>query len=346
MSKKNTLLDYVLLIIMSTTKEFSFEALGRLIKKSGDSIARLLRPASQNFELMQKIAVVFFKDTQTLTLSLDDTLIKKITSQWMEGSGWFFDTKIGRRVTAYKLLLATISDGKYTFPVMASLIFTPELVLPKDRESKEERVKSIIVAILKLFPNKNIIIAVDGAFATKAFLTWCIENKLNAEMRMHSNRVVEYKGQRLPVRDIKALVPKGRQMARTIRATWHGLNLDITAERRIDKHGDESIVFQAATYRAKPAEHVKAYKRRWPIEKVIRTSKQKLGLGNCFSTKLDTQFNHISSVLLAYCLAQLERKKRKLATPEDAIRALEHKNINHLRRAFLSLDEIFGGVHA
>jgi hypothetical protein len=346
MSKKNTILDYALLLILSTTKEYSFEALGRLIRKSGDTIARLLRPASKNFDLMQKIAIYFFKDTKNLTLSLDDTLIRKISSQWMEGSGWFFDTKVGRRIIAYKLLLATISDGQYTFPIMASLLFAPELVLPEDRVSKEELVQSMILAILKLFPDKKIIITVDGAFATKVFLTWCIENKLHAEVRMHSNRVVTYKGQRIAIRDIKTLRPKGRQMARTIKATWHDLDLDITAERRIDKHGNETVVFQAATYQTKPSEHVKAYKRRWPIEKVIRTCKQKLGLGNCFSTKLDTQFNHIASVLLAYCLVQIERKKRNLEKPEDALKAIERKNINKLRRLFLSMDQIFGDVHA
>lgn len=54
--------------------------------------------------------------------------------------------------------------------------------------------------------------------------------------------------------------------------------LDITAVRRIDKHGEESIVYQASTYREKPSEHIKNYKYRWPVEVFIRTTKQNIGL--------------------------------------------------------------------
>jgi len=51
-------------------------------------------------------------------------------------------------------------------------------------------------------------------------------------------------------------------MARTIQVVWHDIPLFITAQRRIDKHGEESIVYQASTYEAKPSEHVGNYKNR------------------------------------------------------------------------------------
>ena len=104
---------------------------------------------------------------------------------------------------------------------------------------------------------------------TKELFSWLADNNILAEMRMHSNRVVFYKGQKNTIKNIKQLIPKGRHMARTIKVLWHNIPLYITAQRRIDKHGNETIVYQAATYKDKPSNHVKAYKKRWGIEKNV-----------------------------------------------------------------------------
>jgi hypothetical protein len=115
-----------------------------------------------------------------------------------------------------------------------------------------------------------------------------------------------------------------------------GINLEITIVRRIDKKGNETIVFQAATHKALPLEHVAHYKKRWPIEKVIRTCKQHLGLQDCFSRVLQTQNDHVAAVFLAYSLTQVEMKKWHLKTPEQAIRWFETKNVDFLTSRFAS----------
>ena len=135
-------------------------------------------------------------------------------------------------------------------------------------------------------------------------------------------------------------------MARTITVNWHNLELEITIVRRINKHNEESIVFQCATYKATPAKHVRNYSARWSIEKFIRTAKQKLGLQECFSRSLRVQHNHVAAVFCAFALAQLEMKLRKTKTPEEAIRRLEKKNVQSLISRFSSLQQIFGYGHA
>lgn len=340
----NTSLFYSFSLILSNGKK-SFENLGRAINKSGDTVRRLLSPAGKSFELMRLIAAWVFRDKNTLVLTIDDTLIKKIHSRLMVGTCWFYDTKIGKKILAYKLLAATLTDGKFAIPVAGVFLFSKEL-LPNPPQSKEELVQNMVCAILKLFPDKRIIVAADGAFATIVFLTWCVKNSLAAEVRMHSNRKVMYKGKKTVIREIKGLQPKGRQMARTISVVWHGISLYITAQRRIDKHGKETIVYQAATYAAKPSEHVSIYLLRWPIEMVFRTTKQSLGIQDCYSRKIETQLDHIAGALLAYALAQLEMKRSRFDTPEDAIRALGNKNIKSLQDQFCALDQIFGEHHA
>ncbi len=149
-------------------------------------------------------------------------------------------------------------------------------------------------------------------------LTWCIENKVKAEMRMRSSCVVVYKGKKLSPKQLvleRNVRPRGRQTCRAVSLKWHNIDLEITIVRRIDKHGNESIVFQVATYKARPEAHVAHYQKRWAIEMIFRRSKQSLGLQECQSRSLQLQHNHVAAVLLAYAITQLEMKKRKLDTP-------------------------------
>lgn len=341
---KSTNICYPLLLIASIGKK-SFTTLGKVIQKSGDTVRRLLNPVEITFGLLESVAIYLFRNKKELIISVDDTLIKKFFSQYIEGTDKFFDTKTNSLIMSYKCLIVAVSDTKYTIPLRCS--FLPSKNMMKTAAAfKEELVKQIILEVQKLFPDKNLIVTADGAFATKNLLKWAIDNAIKAEMRMHSNRVVLYKGQSIQIRHIKDLIPKGRHMARTIQAVWHDLTLEITAERRIDKHGEESIVYLVATYKASPAKHVAVYKRRWPIEKTIRTTKQYLGLQECFSTSLDIQLRHVASVLLAYAFAQVERKRQQFDTPEDAIKWLRHKKIDFLQERFEALDQIFGGTHA
>lgn len=334
---KNTLISYPAMLITSTKK--SFEALGQMIGKTGKTIARLLQPASEYYDLIRLLANKELANKKELVLIFDDTLIRKIHSQFMEGSGRFFDTQLFRKIMAYKLLVAMLTDGKMALPLCATFLFPKEL-LPNPSETKLEWIQKVILMAQKMFPKTLLIVSADGAFASKEFLGWCVKNQIAAEVRMRSNCVVIFKGKKIAIRDIKMLRPQGRQMARTIAILWHKIPLFITAQRRIDKHGDETIVFQASTFFAKPSRHVQIYRMRWCIEKFFRTAKQHLGLQGCFSRKLEIQESHIASVLLAYSLVELDRKQRRLPTPEAAIRAAELKNYTFLNRYINRLDQL------
>jgi GAF domain-containing protein len=343
---ENTVISYSVLTILSTGKR-SFENLGRLINKSGDTIRRMLNPAEISLTTMQKIAQTIFCDSKIIYLAVDDTLIKKIYSRFMVGSGWFFDTKTRRMINAYKLIAAMISDEKHTIPISCGFMFAQEVLSKTDHvQSKLEFVKLFFELTQKLFPNKKIIIIADGLFSTKEILQWCFREGINCEMRMHSNRVVNYNGRNSSLSMIKSLELSGRRMARTINAIWHDIPLYITAEKRIDKHGNESIVYLVSTHKAKPSEHVKIYKKRWPIEKVFRTTKQYLGLQECFSTKMQTQFDHVCNVFLTYALVQCEMKKKGFNTPEECIKALKRKKYQNILHRLSRLDQIFGDVYA
>lgn len=341
---ENINLEYSILLIKSIGKK-SFQVLGDLVQKSRFTISRILPSAEQNFEAMKNIAQSFFDKKTELILIFDDTLIKKIHSRFMCGSGKFYDSKIGRRIMAYRLLCSAITDGNYIFPLQCLYLFSIEFQ-PEIMQSKCDIVKQMYLYAKAIFPNKKIIIAADGAFATEEILRWCIQNQILAEMRMAKNRTVWYKKQKQALSKIIDLQPKGRRMARTIQVSWHGLSLYITAQKRIDKHGNETVVYQVSTYQAKPSKHIAVYKKRWPIEKMFRTTKQHLGLQDCFSIKMDVQLNHITSVFLAYALLELERYVKKIPTPEAAIRSLKPRKVPFLKQRINRLGHIFGGFYA
>ena len=315
--------------------------MGRLIKKSGDTVGRMLLPGEKSLDASKKIAQQIFANKKELLLAIDETAIKKIYARMIEGTSWFFDTKIGRSINAYRLIVGAISDGKFTVPITAAFTFGKEFY-ENTPDAKIITVKYFISVAHALFPDKIFIAVLDGAFATVTLMEWALEQGIKLEVRMHSNRVVKYKGKQLKLSEIKELRPKGRQMSRTIRIIWRGLPLHISAVKRISKNGKETIIFQAATYKAKPNQHALAYKHRWNIEKLFRTTKQYLGLQECFSRKIDTQYNHICAVLLAYSMAQLEMKQERFKNTEAALKAFEKKKGLFAKCVKKPLDDIIG----
>ncbi len=330
----STVLKYPVLTLLSRGKR-SFENMGLLIQRSGDTVKRLLHPAAHSFNVSRSICQSMFAKNEILCVGIDDTLLRKIYSRFMQGAGMFFDTKIGRSIMAYKLVIGIITDGKFAIPIDCAYIFAKEILDSIDEKfpTKDEIAKSFVKTAIKLFPDKKIIVVVDGLYTSVEFVRWCKLENIKLEARMHSNRVVEYDGERIKIKDLlkkNGLRPLGRQMARTISVAWHSIDLELTIVRRFDKKGRESIVFQVATYKALPREHVANYKKRWKVEELNRTTKQEIGLQECFSRSLETQHNHVASVLLAYAFAQLERKFSRLDNVEQALRRFETKTVNFL----------------
>ena len=329
----------------------TFEQMGKLIGRSGDTVARLLQQRKITLNQSRSICKSMFQDKKKLFLLIDDTLIRKIHSKFIEGAWWLFDSKIGRRVMAYRLMICAISDGKFVIPIDCAYLFVKEFtnIIDQKVPTKDNIAKAFIKTAFTLFPKDKLTIVVDGLYSTVKFLKWCSSQKIRVEARMHSNRVVLFKGKKVKIKELinrKGLRPKGRQMARTISIVWYNIDLELTIVRRIDKNGDESFVFQVATYKDLPRNHVKNYKKRWAIEKLIRTTKQKCGLQSCQSRSFETQHNHVASVFLAYALAQVVMKKHKLKTPEQAIRRLETKNVHKVIDSFASTLQEFQHVYA
>jgi hypothetical protein len=338
---------YPLLIIASTIGKKSFENLGRLIGRSGDTVKRMLRPYNATIEWLRQLVETQFLKNRNLVLAIDDTLIKKIYSKWIVGTGRFYDTKICRKIIAYRLIVIMVTDGKLIIPIGCAFEFAKELVEKTETiKSKDEIVKELVSIAFKRFSGIKLRLAADGAYATKSFIKWCMEQKIHFEMRMANNRKVIYNGKKVMIREIKELELKGRQMARTVTVVWHEMSLFITVMKELNKHNEEVIKYLVSNYEAKPHEHAKTYKKRWGVEKAFRTSKQYLGLQECYSKQKEYQLSHIAAVFLAYVIAQLEAKKQRLKNPEAGIKTIKQLDLFKLEDWSFRLAQPFGYAYA
>lgn len=339
---KNTYTEYVASLIKSTGQK-NFSSMAKESKTSADTMFRFLRPSEEINAITISIAKKEISKFKTIVCAIDDTMLKKTYAQAMEGAKKHYDTKIFQSVTSYKIQIMAISDGKNAIALQTEFMISENMSYGLFKEAVTHQ---MIKKAKELFPDQKIIFSADGAFSTVNILKQCVETNTNVEMRMHSNRVVTYKNEDISLKKIRDLKLKGRQKSRTIKIKWHDINLYITAELRTDKYGNRTIVYLVSTYFAKPNVHVKNYKKRWPIEKLFRTCKQYLGLNECRSRKLEIQKNHVASVFLAHAFLIFEMKKRKLKTPEDALRALKLKKVDFLNAQLSSFRQIFGDIYA
>jgi hypothetical protein len=303
----------------------NFTEMAKFNRVSADTIHRRLRSADDSHQEMLKIAQDFFEKKSTLYLVCDETFSHHAYSKIIEGTDDHFDSKHYKEIRSHKILAFGITDGQHILPLFSDFLFG-KMLPEKQNPSRNEIVQKMVFKTQKDFPDKNIILVADGAFGKIEMLRWCIQNNISAEFRMAKSSKITFKNKAQKLNEIQALQPKGKQMARTIQGIWHDMNLNVTAQKRINKKGVESIVYQVSTYFTKPAEHVKTYQKRWPIEKMFRTTKQYLGLQECQSRKMGTQLNHVASVFLAYAHVVIEQKKRRFKSPEEALKAIKLKN--------------------
>lgn len=96
-------------------------------------------------------------------------------------------------------------------------------------------------------------------------------------MRFHSNRVIEYDGEKAQIRNWPNVFLKGRRHQRNKYACWRGIMLYFTSVKRVTKTGRVIIVYQVSNYKALACEHVQNYGYRWGIEMFFRTANNTWG---------------------------------------------------------------------
>ena len=337
-SKTDHKLKYPLALLLSIPGRKTFEALARSLATSGSSVSRMLADCPATTDDLIKI-VKKLLNRKRLYLIIDDTLILKLYSKIIPGACDNYDSSDHKTYRSLCAVVAVITDGKIAIPIDEA-IWTSKEFAQDTYATKWELAQKLISKIRQELPIYMLL--ADGLYAVFAFLKWLISQGIKFEMRFHSNRVINDKGVECQIRKSLKFVMSGRRPMRTIRAEWQGTSFYFTALRRVAKTGTVTVIYQVSNYKASAREHAQAYGYRWDIEKFFRTAKQKLGLNDCQSHKLELQENHMLNVFFTYALLQIERKQNNLKNVETAIKQLNHNDFDYIKSRIMRLAQNFG----
>lgn len=337
-SKTERKIIYPLSLLLSTNRKTA-ESLSKASGVSGDTMLRILSKDAISPETLAMVAVAFF-GTNRLHVIIDDTIIQKMYSLLIEGSGDNYDSSKHQYYRSLCTVVAMVSNGWFALPVTHEFWINKDIL--KDEYKTKVQIAKELIEHLSLFISIDTAI-LDGLYATQEMITWLNEKRINYEMRFHSNRLIYRNEKDIPVkvRNHEALKLKGTRKAKTVRFFWKGISVYITAVKRTNKKGISSIVYQISNTKLSAQQHIRLYEYRWNIEVFFRTAKQSLGLMECQSRKLSLQKNHIFNVFFAYIVLQFERKIQKLKNPEAALRNIRCNDYNQLIAYLPSLDQVF-----
>jgi hypothetical protein len=97
-------------------------------------------------------------------------------------------------------------------------------------KTKVQIALELISRVKKLVCIKMVI--ANGLYATEEMISNLIKEKFYFEMRFHANRIVEYYGEKIGIKQIKDLELKGKKIARTKLVKWKNIDFYVTSVKR------------------------------------------------------------------------------------------------------------------
>lgn len=328
MIKTDRNVAYPLSLLLSIPRK-TCEALAEQIGTSGDSVIRMLNMSHRSEE---ELIVTTKKLTKKkLYLIIDDTIIAKIYSKYIEGACDNYSTATGKSERSLCSVVAMLTDGEIAIPI-DQLLWVSKEFIDGEKQTKSMIAKELIEKITVLTPIYGVLM--DGLYTTESLMSWLIQKNIRFDGRYHANRKVENKGEIAQVRDLKSLKVSGKKPIKSTVVRWKKLRLHVISLFRRNAAGREIITYYVSNYKAPKKEHVYAYGIRWNIEKFFRTAKQKLGLNDCMVRNREGQEKHIANVFFAYALLQIEKFRYKLKNVETLINSIKSYTFTMLQQRF------------
>jgi hypothetical protein len=252
-------------------------------------------------------------------LIFDDTLMKKPFAKAIEGVNYHYDTQSRSLKKSLSIVACVWDNSKVTIPIDAEL-YDKQKTSGSKKHTKLDLVKLIVERIYDKTTCKGLLL--DALYASRDMIKFFTRKKIKFVMRIPSNRLIQVPGSEKAVklRDVPGLKLRKNERSRTMCASWHGIPLFFTVEKRIKKNGEKVLVYLVSNWEAPSKEVVQTYKRRWAIEKFFRTAKQSLGLQDCSARSINKQRMHIGMVFYSYAFLQWEGLKKKVPNSESAIK--------------------------
>jgi hypothetical protein len=270
-------------------------------------------------------------------VNIDETLIEKIFSKKIEAVSYNWNSTINDTMKGYAVVAAVITNGKITIPITFKTWYSSK-DFPDKHKTRIELAQQLMIDIEKTVP--GIMFLMDGAFSSEGMLTFCRTHKMIYCMRFHSNKIVVINGKAAQLRKHEHIKISSNRIGRVVKASYKSQEAFILAFKRKEKSGKIKIVYLVTNKRETPRKTIKAYKKRWGIEKVFRTTKQHLGLRDCQARSAAKQEVHIFAVFVAYAFLAIQKNNHRAKNPEQILHKIRRGKSRQLHDQF----ETFCGI--
>lgn len=273
----------------------------------------------------------------TWYINIDETLIEKMFSEKIEAAAYNWNSTYSDTMKGYAIVVAVITNGKITIPITFKTWYCAK-DFPDKHKTRIELAQALMIEIHKMTP--GIMFLMDGAFSSEGMIIFCRTNKMKYCMRFHSNKKVVINGQVAQIRKHDQIKISSNKKGRVVKGYYRGEPVFIVAFKRKEKRGAIKVVYLITSEKESPKKTINAYKKRWGIEKVFRTTKQHLGLRDCQARRAAKQETHILAVFVVFAFLEMQKIRLKAKNPEQILHKIRGCRRGQLNDQFETFCEI------
>lgn len=176
-------------------------------------------------------------------------------------------------------------------------------------------------------------VPLDGGYAVPEMLDFFDRTKESFVMRIARNRVIiTSDGIRAQLKNHPALKLHRNEREKVVQAELGGRKYFLVAYKRKDKDGGYETVYLISNMDKSAKELIAAYNMRWPLEKVIRTTKQKFGAMQCQALEIEKQQAHLTAGFLAYAILEIANIDKQEKSVDALVNLIRDEHIVDLIR--------------
>lgn len=325
---------YVISLILSTGRK-NCAAMADSVGTSQQKLYDFLYDSKSNVQEIEKALLQIADETKKedvkRVLVVDPTAIIKNYAEKIEGLCHDRSGCTGRVEKGLVPVYIIVTDDNVTIPLNLDFWVQEKIVGKKKYKAKTKIAQELIThAIGKSV--KFDFIALDGAFTTPDMFAFYQKNThLKFIQRAARNRKIKTSdGIFAQLKNHPALRLYRNEREKTTTAEFYGKTYYFTAHKREKRGGGWEIVFLVSNMNISAKEQVSAYDLRWPMEKQIRTTKQKFGAMQCQAVNASKQRAHIMAGFLAYAILNKVVNDKQIKSVDFLVTTLKKHHFDEL----------------
>ncbi len=324
--------NYILNLILSNCRKncaSMSEELGSSIKQLYSFLSEHKKHSEEIKKELLDLAKKTRKKDVMRTLVIDPTSIIKQYSQKIEKVCYDRSGCTGRTERCLVPVYLTIVDENVTIPLNLNFWIQEKIVGKKKYRSKVQLAQELIMYAI----NNEVefdFVSVDGAFCSPDMFAFFKRNILKFIMRIPRNRRIKIDENLIKLQDSLELKLIRNEREKTIKAELYGDTYYFTSQKRKKRTGGWETVFIISNMDLEAKEQISAYDLRWPMEKMIRTTKQKFGAMQCQVISAEKQRAHILAGFLIYAITDLIKNDKKKKSVDEMVKIIRKSYFNDL----------------